>query len=194
MTDDPRPMFFRSADQIQGLVAGVRAEQLTQPTPCQEYDVQALLGHILYVFRRVTTVMAGGQASDVPHVTTGIAADGWHDAFTDARSRLEDTLADAAVLDTTYTFPFGTLPGSAALGGFVFELGVHTWDLVAATGQQVELDPEIGATALATARQALPAEPRDSLPFDAVVPVPEDADVYDQLAGWAGRDPYAVRT
>jgi hypothetical protein len=27
------------------------------------------------------------------------------------------------------------------------------------------------------------------MPFEAEVPVPEDAPVYDRLAGWFGRDP-----
>ncbi|MGH3098841.1 MAG: TIGR03086 family metal-binding protein [Streptosporangiales bacterium] len=193
MTDDPRPMFFRTADQVGRAIAEVGAEQLDQPTPCQEYDVRALLGHLLSVYRRVSTVMAGGEARDVPQVTTGVADDGWQDAFADARTRLADTLADATVLDTPYTFPFGTLPGSAALRAFTFELGVHTWDLVKATNQEAALDPEVGAAALAAARQGLPAEPRDGLPFAAVVRVPDDADVYDQLAGWAGRNPHAVR-
>lgn len=190
MTDDTRPMFFRAADQVQRVVAEVGAEQLTQPTPCPEYDVDALLGHVLSVFRRVSTVMSGGQARDVPQVITGIAADGWQEAVQQARKDVGDVLADAAVLDAMYTFPFGTLPGSAALRGFVFELGVHTWDLATATNQNTPLDPEIGAAALEAARQGLPAEPRDGLPFAAVVPVPDDADVYEQLAGWAGRNPY----
>lgn len=189
--DDTRPMFFRAADQARAAVGEVRAEQLTEPTPCSEYDVRALLGHMLTVFRRVSTVLTGGQAQDVPQVTTGIADASWSDAFREARAQLGDVLADGAVLDTTYAFPFGTVPGFVALRNFTLELSVHTWDLVKATKQQAALDPEIGAAALAAARQGLPAEPRDNLPFAPVVPVPDDADVYDQLVAWTGRDPYA---
>lgn len=189
--DDPRPIFLRAADQARRVADGVRVDQLDQPTPCSEYDVRALLGHVLTVFRRPSTVMTGGDALDVPQVTTDVADDGWPTAFSGARARLGDALADAAVLDTTYTFPFGTVPGFAALRMFTCELGTHTWDLVKATNQQLVLDPEVGAAALAAAHQGIPAEPRDSMPFASMVPVADDADVYDRLVAWTGRDPYA---
>lgn len=189
--DDPRPMFLRTADQARRAADEVRVEQLAQPTPCTELDVRALLGHLLTVFRRTSTVMTGGQALDVPQVTTGVADDGWPAAFQEARAELADAVADAAVLDTTYTFPFGSVPGFAALRMFTCELGVHTWDLVKATNQHLPLDPEVGVAALAAAHQGIPAEPRESMPFAPVVPVPDDADVYDRLVAWTGRNPYA---
>lgn len=188
--DDPRPLFFRAADQVQRAVSGVRATQLAQPTPCAEFDVRALLGHLLSVFRRVGWVAGGGDGSEVPHVTTGIGDDDWPGAFLEARARLEQNLADDAVLDTMLTFPFGTMPGAAALRMFTGELAMHGWDLVTATGQSMPLDPDLGMFAFAAAREGIPAEPRGGdMPFAPVVSVSDDADVYDQLAGWLGRDP-----
>jgi hypothetical protein len=50
------------------------------------------------------------------------------------------------------------------------------------------LDAELGAIALAAARQIAPAGHRGgAAPFDPVQPVPVGAGVDDQLAGWLGR-------
>ena len=43
---------------------------------------------------------------------------------------------------------------------------------------------------LAVAQRILPPEPRGGeIPFGPVVPVPPDAGLYAQLAGWLGRQP-----
>ncbi len=51
------------------------------------------------------------------------------------------------------------------------------------------LDQVLAAACLGPIRSFLPAEPRDAMPFAAVVPVAEDAPAYDRLLGWYGRDP-----
>ena len=44
---DPRSYYDRALRWAQGLVAGVRTDQLDRPTPCSEFDVRALLGHLV---------------------------------------------------------------------------------------------------------------------------------------------------
>jgi uncharacterized protein (TIGR03086 family) len=69
------------------------------------------------------------------------------------------------------------------------ELATHTWDLAQAVDPAADLDPGLGVFALDTAREVAPAERRgEGRPFGPVQPVPDRADVYDQLAGWLGRE------
>src|SRR5215207_9639280 len=97
--DDPRPLFHRAADQAQRLIAGTTPDQLNGPTPCAEYDVRSLLGHMVTGFRRIAHVAAGGNALDIPTVTQDVEPSGWAQAVADARAKLDAVWADDAVLD-----------------------------------------------------------------------------------------------
>ena len=44
---DPREIHQRAMAQTETIVAAVRPAQLALPTPCAEYDVRALLSHIV---------------------------------------------------------------------------------------------------------------------------------------------------
>lgn len=187
---DPRPIFFRAADQAERVVGAVRTDQLGEPTPCAEYDVRTLLGHFVSVLRRIDTVGRGGHPFDVPQVTTDLPDERVAEAFRDARAAVEKTWSDDAVLDAVLTLPWGEMPGRFALQGYVTEVATHTWDLATATGDPSTLDPEIAEAALVPARAMLPAEPRGGeVPFGPVVDVPDDASAYDRLVAWFGRTP-----
>jgi len=49
MTNDPRALFVRALDQTQQLVNTTGPDDLDLQTPCDEYDVRTLLGHLLTV-------------------------------------------------------------------------------------------------------------------------------------------------
>ena len=188
-------MYFAAVAQLGRLVAGVRPDQLDAATPCSEYDVRALLGHLLAGLRRVTAVGTGSEALDRLTEVTGIPDDGWSSAYQADEAALREVWADDALLDRVMTLPFGTMPGRGALGGFLIETATHGWDLAAATGQEAALDPGVAEAALELARQFIPAEPRGGpMPFGSVVPVPEGRGPYAQLAGWLGRSPEFAAT
>jgi uncharacterized protein (TIGR03086 family) len=87
--------------------------------------------------------------------------------------------------------PGGEAPLRARADQQITELAVHDWDLARATGQQPGgLDPALAEHALAWSRGMLRPEFRGpDKAFGLEVPVPDDAPVYDRLAGWFGRDP-----
>ena len=87
--------------------------------------------------------------------------------------------------------PGGEAPLRARADQQITELAVHDWDLARATGQDLAgLDPALAEHALAWSRGMLRPEFRGpDKAFGVEVPVPDDAPVYDRLAGWFGRDP-----
>jgi len=190
LATDPRPAFARATATACAVAAAVRPDQLDGPTPCSEYDVRTLLGHLVAVLRRVAAVGRGEHPFSVPQVTTDVPDDGWSAA---ARAAADDVLAvwaDPALLGRELTLPFGTFPGAAALATYTAELTTHTWDVAVATGQDPEWDPQVLTVALAATHRALPADGRGpGVPFGPVVPVPEDAPPIDRLIAWQGRDP-----
>src|SRR4051794_5368167 len=64
-TTDPRPAFAGAVALAVDTAAAVRPDQLDRPTPCPEYDVRALLGHLLSVLRRVAAVGRGAPPISV---------------------------------------------------------------------------------------------------------------------------------
>ena len=192
MTDtmDPRPLHRRAIAQTEAVVAGVSPAQFGLPTPCSEYDVRALLSHIVGGLNRVAVVGEGGDALARPARADGVPDDGWPDAYRAAAARAVAAWTDDATLDALVEVPWGKIPGRFALAGYVQEILTHGWDLAKATAQQTERDPELAQWALAGARRILPPENRGGdIPFAPVVEVPPDAGPYAQLAAWLGRHP-----
>jgi uncharacterized protein (TIGR03086 family) len=187
---DPRPALATAVSTAVEAMSAVRPDQFAGPTPCTEYDVRTLLGHLLTVLRRVAAVGRGEPPFSVPQVSTDVPDDGWAAA---ARAAADDVLAvwaDDVLLDRELTLPFGTQRGAVALATYTGELSTHTWDLAAATGQSPAWDDDALTVGLAGSRHVLPAEGRGGrIPFAPVVPVPADAPLIEQLVGWQGRDP-----
>jgi uncharacterized protein (TIGR03086 family) len=185
---DPRPMLARTLDQTQRMIDTIGPDDLDLPTPCPEYDVRTLLGHLMTVGGRINLALTGGNPLDLPTVTTGVEdfAGGWKER----RTTLDATLADDAVLTQICKLPWGTLPGAAAISAFTGELTTHSWDLAKATDRTGLLDDTLAAHCLPLVRQFIPAEPRGGhVPFGPVVPVADDASPYDQFVAWQGRKP-----
>lgn len=85
---DPRLLFSRALDQTEDQVRAVRTGELTKATPCSEYDVRALLGHIVAVLRKIATAGGEGDVSDMADVVNG-PDDDWAEAFAGARAEVE---------------------------------------------------------------------------------------------------------
>lgn len=198
---DPRPILDRAIVTGGSVIARVRPDQLTAPTPCSEMNVRAILGHLVAVLDRIAAL---GQGDDPFAITeTDAADDGWSDAWTTAASRAADAWRDDAVLERPMALPWIQGNGAEILATYFSELTVHTWDLAMATGQQPAWDDAVVTAALA-AREILPAENRRALfeeisaamgldevaiPFAEAVPIPDDAPAIDRLVAWNGRDP-----
>ncbi len=59
---DPRPLHRRAMAQTESIVATVSPAQLALPSPCAEFDVRALLSHIVGGLNRIAIVGEGGDA------------------------------------------------------------------------------------------------------------------------------------
>lgn len=190
LSPDPRPVFARALDQAGKQVAAVSPDELSSRTPCADYDVRALLGHVISVLRKLARVGTGADARDIPDVIDGIADDGWASAFALARSEVDRVWADDEKLDRMVELPWATMPGRDVLEVYAHEFTVHSWDLAHATRRLADLDPDLAARALEVFAKFAPPEDRSEQgPFSPVVSVPADADVHTRLAAYAGRRP-----
>ncbi len=184
---DPRPFYERALNWADGVVRGVDPTALDGPTPCSEYDVRALLGHLVATVDRARVIGENGDPVAMPSVVIGVPDDGWADALSAAVDKMAAAWADGALLDRPVTVPWGTVPGRAAMWGYVNEALVHGWDLAVATGQDAEAEADVAEAALVGARAKIPADRRGGpIPFADVVESAPDAGPTERLANWSG--------
>ena len=185
-SDSALALLQRAIDQLGATLGGVRPDQATRPTPCEGFDVRALVNHILYDLRQFEAMLDG--ANPGPPDADLLGDQDWSSAYRAAADSLLSAWRRKGV-DSTITNRLGTFPATWAVGQHMTNLTVHTWDLASATGQSTELDRELGEQSLAWGRANLKPEFRRPGTFGPEVTVPESAPIYDRLVGWFGRDP-----
>jgi uncharacterized protein (TIGR03086 family) len=168
----------RALAQTGALIAHIAPEQRALPTPCEGWDVAALVTHVVGGLDNFAA-MARGEKPD-----WGVAppplGDDWAGTF---RAKAD------ALLDTWRGADPARQPAADMQ---ITEQAVHAWDIARATGQPVDrLDPAVCEHALDHGRTMLKPEYRGQGAFDAEVRVAADAPVQDRLAAWFGRDPSA---
>ena len=166
--------------KLEGLVAGVRPDQLDAPTPCPNFDVKALDDHIVGLLGNFALGAQGHPVPDVGtddpgqavHVRSEQILDGW---------RRHGTDREVSVMGSG-----PGMPGAAVLGMTIMEYVAHGSDLAMATGQPIPFtDDELGV-ALARGEATL----RDDYRGDAFGPrldVSADAPVRDRFLAFMGR-------
>lgn len=182
---DPRSDYAAALAWVTGLMRDVRADQRDAPTPCTEFDVHTLMEHLIATAVRAEAIGHGRDANAEPRF---VESDDPATTYAETADRAIAAWTDDATLDAPASVPWGTVPGRAALAGYVRETLVHGWDLAVATGQPAEADPAVVAPALATAQEFLPAEIRaeEWVPFDPPVEPRADAGPTERLANWCG--------
>jgi uncharacterized protein (TIGR03086 family) len=172
-------------DKTGALIAGVQSDQWERPTPCAEWDVRALVEHILGWME----VFDAG-------------ANGWSFEGDPADYRLGDDPAGAfrasaasmvagwrkGGTDRTIRLTMGELPASMALNMTLMEYMTHGWDVATATGQQVPFTDAEAKQVLERARATLKPEyrgPDTALGEEQAAPA--GAPAVAQLAAFMGR-------
>lgn len=164
----------------------IAPEQFHLATPCTEYDVATLVGHLAGAIRRLS-----GIAADLPFGDLDERIDLAAPLGPQVRAAGDAAIAAWATVDlaSERRVPWATLSAASMLEMYVMEIVTHTWDLSIATGQSRTWDPAFGELVLASAVQLMSASPErgDDVPFDAPQPVADDADPYMKLAAFLGR-------
>ena len=189
MTNELR-LLGRALDQTAAVIGAIRQDQAEQATPCPDWDVRALVRHLVGQDLRNFMISARGEAADWQALPDELGAD-WEGEFQERAQALLEVW-HTADLNRLVTVPGGgEAPLRSRADHQITELAVHSWDLVRATGAPITLDPALAEHALTWSRTMLRPQFRgpDKAFGDEVLPVPEDAPAYDRLVGWFGRDP-----
>jgi uncharacterized protein (TIGR03086 family) len=183
--DSPPTDELRSAEDTLGVLQHVlhtiATDDLARQTPCREFDVTALTGHLL----RSIAGLGGMVGAEIPERDESDSVE--RQVVAAARPALDAWHRHG--LDGTVPFGKGEMPARGACGILSLEFLVHAWDYARAVGHEVDAPKPLAEYVLGLARQIITPERRGSAGFDDPVDVPADAGALDRLLAFTGRDP-----
>ena len=203
---DYRTELFQAQQWLAQLIKEVDPQQHTDPTPCTEFDVGDLLGHLLMdveLLEQLPELQRDSspgekdlEDEDFPakvqrykerHVlgrTGAQIAEVWERGARGSQEKWTD-----AALAKDYLMPWGTLySGVQAVGMYLGEIVCHGYDLAKATGQPVEAPRAVAEAALVVAHELVQDSDRHEGTFHAAQPAPAGAGPTVQLAAFLGRE------
>ncbi|MFD5143748.1 TIGR03086 family metal-binding protein [Streptomyces sp. NPDC058401] len=192
MTDTTMLDLGPQARIVARLAAGVPDARLSGPTPCPEYTVGTLLGHLAGLaaaFRDAARKDLGPTTDTAPTAALPALPADWREELPRVLGELAEAWTDPAAW-TGMTRAGGVdLPGEVAGLVAVNELVIHGWDLARATGQEYAPDRAALDTSYAFLVASAGEEGGGGDIFGPVVPVPDGAPLLDRAVGLSGRDP-----
>ena len=174
---------------LRTVVAGIKPDQLDDPTPCANFDVRTLLGHFLGNLDSVAGGLRGGRMPAELPPRPEILGDDPVKAYDSVMADFLAAVRSPGAMERVLTVPFGEVPAPALIGFVAFDLVVHGWDLATATGQPYDPPAALVAEVDTFARQVVAPEWRDGDTFAAEVELAPDASPLEQLVAFSGRQP-----
>ncbi|SFR25278.1 TIGR03086 family protein [Lentzea waywayandensis] len=170
-------------------VREIAPDQWSLGTPCREWSVRDLVGHLVYEQLWAPELLAGCTAKQVgdrfdhdnlgddPLVSWVVAAAAAREAWLGKHALAKPVHVSSGLLDAEeYCWQMTT------------DLAVHTWDLARSIGADERIDPDLASTVLSYVERNIEDWSGSSM-FDSPVPVAADADDQSRLIGLLGRKP-----
>jgi uncharacterized protein (TIGR03086 family) len=186
---DGSELFAKCLEQATAVVKQVRDVDMANTTPCTEWNVRDLAGHMLYELAWVPEIIAGRTVDEVGNKYEG---DLFDDDAQDMIVQWERAAAraDRAVMEVD---PEGTAHlsyGDVSVDDYLQEIGadllVHAWDLAKGVGQPLRFDPAAAQAVFARTKPRRPALAESGL-FGPAIDVPASADLQTKLLALFGR-------
>jgi uncharacterized protein (TIGR03086 family) len=178
--------------QLRALLLGVDDDELSAPTPCDEWTVAALLDHLMglaYGFAQAARKRTDlpGLDGPPPQPSAQHLSRHWRSRLPVLLEDLASAWKDPAAWTGTATVGGVTMPATAAGTVGMNELIVHGWDLARATGQDYAADPRTLEVLIEFLSQG-PSEGASGQ-FGPAIPAEPEDDLLDQALALAGRHP-----
>jgi uncharacterized protein (TIGR03086 family) len=195
--DDLVAMFLSAQRTFADRVHAIAADQWHLPTPDTEWDVAALVDHLIDENRWLPPLLHGHDLDAAAKIVEGgrsLPADGGVGAnlakeWDEVAVAAADTVQESDAMDRTAALSRGPTPAREYVGEMVFDHIVHAWDLQTAIGYRGDpLPADLVATAYEMVKPMAPMLAESGL-FADPVEVSDDASPLDKLIALTGRNP-----
>jgi uncharacterized protein (TIGR03086 family) len=163
------------------------ADDLSRPTPCSDWDVRALVQHVVNELAWIAPLAEGKTIADVGDALDGDLLGTDPLAAFHHHSRLaHEAIDQPGALERTVHLSFGDFSGEYYANQVGADVLVHSWDLARALGLDDTLPEDSVAWAIPYWEATL-AEFGPTDYFASPLPVPDGADAQTRLLAAVGR-------
>ena len=179
---NPVELYEAASKRTRQTIAGAKPDQMEGSTPCNEWDVKALMDHIIGGAAYFSAALLGEEPKGPPEANSPA------EAYDVLAAKVVEAANTPGSLERKTQSPVGEMSGGEFLFGAFMDTVVHGWDLAKATGQDTTLNGEhveIIYQAFAPGMDGL----RENGLIGPEVEIPEDASTQDKMLGMMGRNP-----
>jgi len=179
-----------ACESTRSILGSVTRDQLALPTPCEDWLVHDLIGHIVAATRFFADI-AGAEPASEGEEWPSYGDTDFVTAFGEHARRVVAAFSAPGAMERAMALPTGPTPGSRCIQVATGEIFVHGWDLAKATSQPMPPGPGVADALLSSDWMQLCAEVRNGDPpvFATEIDVPHKAPAIDRLAAFLGREP-----
>ncbi|WP_326594761.1 TIGR03086 family metal-binding protein [Streptomyces sp. NBC_01803] len=181
--------FDRAMDEFGRRVQRVRDDQWDAPTPCTEWSVRDLVGHVTGEQLWAPWLLRGASLDEVGDRFDGdVLGDDPAGAWAAAAAASRGAFHRPGTLDAPVHTSSGLTPATDYLRQMTLDLTVHAWDLAHGIGADDGLDGELVQSELGFVESQIDGWQEVGI-FDPPVPVADAAPPQDRLVALLGRRP-----
>lgn len=185
------PEMAAAAAETVRVMNGVRADQLGAPSSNQEWDVRALVNHIiLWTAYSAEQRAHGGSVAEELMSKDFAAEPHFADDYAIQVDKALSAWSDPAAWEREVDMMGTATPAADMAALLIVEYALHGWDLARATGQVYHCEDATATVVLGAVEQHGELF-RQYNGFADALPVPADAPVFDKALALSGRDPAA---
>jgi uncharacterized protein (TIGR03086 family) len=183
---DPAESYRRASEWTAAVFARIRPDQMSNSTPCHDWDVRTVVNHVVDSNLRFAKAVRGADPSREP--SDGYVGDDVAAAYRASTDEVQAAMETEGATERMFPIPMGELPGTVLYSIAMTEQLLHGWDLAVATSQDTSLDPALVAAADAILRPAVDAGQAGSA-YSPPTKVDAGASAQDKLIALVGRGP-----
>ncbi|WP_017935183.1 TIGR03086 family metal-binding protein [Nocardioides sp. Iso805N] len=148
-----RPLFEKALGDAGVLVIRAAATDLGRPTPCADWDLRALIGHMIGQNAGFAAAVRDGDAPPSAYAAPELGAGEIRPRWEESADRLRTAFREADPERVLRLAEFDReVTATTALGMQVLDCAVHAWDVAKALDEDYRPPPEVAETVLASAR------------------------------------------
>ncbi|MFD9433108.1 TIGR03086 family metal-binding protein [Streptomyces sp. NPDC060002] len=187
--DETHQYMSECAAEASRVARGVPAARLSDPTHCPGWDVRTLVHHwVLYTSHGLEHRALRKKLPDDLIARDFTADPQWAEAYAAQLEHAIAAWADPAVWEGEVDLGTAAMPAAELASMIVKEMAVHGWDVAVATDQEFRISDDAARFVLDVVERHGDLY-RQYDGFAPVVPMAEDAPVFERALAASGRDP-----
>lgn len=187
-SNDQRPLHRHALELASGYVSRIDDDDLSRPTPCTDWDLGALLAHMIGQHLGFAAAIRDGTAPRERYAPVPFGHRAWQVSVDQLLEAVAGADLSATVIEVEL-HPTRALPVPMVIGAQLLDTVVHTWDMARGMGEQFTPSEELAQAVLTIAEPIPDNESREAPGAAFARAVPSTGTAWERSLALLGRDP-----